>query len=162
MVKVLFVCLGNICRSPTAEGVFRKHVAARGYADRIQAASAGTSNWHVGESPDERTIEEALQHGVDLRGQRGRQVTRKDIEAFDYILAMDTSNLDDLLRLSPAGHEHKIALLLPHAPELGEEEVPDPYYGGPNGFKRVFQLIEAASAKLIDRIERERFNGSAD
>lgn len=149
MVKVLFVCLGNICRSPTAEGVFRALVAGEGLGDRIQVDSAGTSDWHIGEPPDRRGQEAARRRGYDLSGLRARQVTPHDFERFDYVIAMDQSNVAKLSALAPAGTGEKLSLFLAFAPELGTREVPDPYYGGPDGFDDVLDMIEAASKGLL-------------
>ena len=152
MTRVLFVCMGNICRSPTAEGVFRHQLAARGLTGGIEADSAGTHAYHAGEPPDRRSSEVALGRGVDLSRQRARQVEDADFEAFDHIFAMDRANLDGLRRRCPPHLQHKLRLFLELAPHLGVQEVPDPYYGGPNGFDVVFDQIEAASTALIDEL----------
>ena len=149
-VAVLFVCLGNICRSPTAEGVFRKLVEAQGLADRIQIDSAGTSDWHIGQPPDRRAIEAARVRGIDLRGLRGRQASAADFEQFDYIIAMDHENYANLAYLAGPDQQHKLHLLLDFAKDVSEVEVPDPYYGG--GFPQVFDLIENASRGLLAHI----------
>jgi len=154
-IRVLFVCLGNICRSPTAEGVFAKLVADEGLADRIETDSAGTGDWHVGDPPDPRAIAEAARRGIDIGGLRGRQVARKDFEEFHYVLAMDSSNHRDLRALSPKEHHEKICLFLEFAPGAGETEVPDPYYGGHEGFARVYDLVLDASRGLLDRIRQD-------
>jgi len=154
MVKVLFVCLGNICRSPTAEGVFRTLVRAQGMEEIVQIDSAGTHAYHVGAPPDARAQAAATRRGVDLSALRGRQVTCHDIESFDYILAMDRENLANLLALSPRGHEHKISLFLEFTPSRPEREVPDPYFGGATGFDRVLDMIEEAAIGLLDHIRR--------
>lgn len=153
-IGVLFCCLGNICRSPTAQGVFEHKVRERGLADRIQADSCGTSNWHVGESPDPRTQAEAARRGYDLSALRGRQIEPGDFERFDFILAMDHANLAELEALRPADHGGHLGLFLEFAPGLGEREVPDPYHGGSAGFTRVIELVEAASDGLLDHLER--------
>lgn len=156
MVKVLFVCMGNICRSPTAQGVFARHVDERGLADRISIDSAGTHAYHIGSAPDSRAREAASRRGVDLSGLVGRRVSAQDFEAFDYILAMDEENLMNLHAMCPVDeHRKKVALFLDYAPQLGEREVPDPYYGGASGFERVLDLIEAASEGLLAQIEKE-------
>lgn len=152
MVKVLFVCLGNICRSPTAEGVFRAFVETAGLADRIGADSAGTSDWHIGEPPDRRGCEVAARRGYDLSAQRARQVSIADFDRFHYLIAMDRSNLAKLSAMAPPGTGDKLSLFLAFAPELGQHEVPDPYYGGPDGFDDVLDMIEAASKGLLDDI----------
>jgi protein-tyrosine phosphatase len=154
MVKVLFVCMGNICRSPTAEGVFRKLVVEEGFEGTIEIDSAGTHSYHAGEPPDPRAQEAARQRGIDLSGLRGRAATREDIVRFDYILAMDSDNYENLLEICPEGYDHKIRLLLEFAPQRPEREVPDPYFGGPAGFDRVFDLIEEAIRGLLDHIKR--------
>jgi protein-tyrosine phosphatase len=153
-VSVLFVCLGNICRSPTAEGVFRKLVAESGFADRVQIDSAGTHDYHVGKPPDPRAQEAAARRGIDLSGLRGRQATSADFEQFDYLLAMDRENLEILLEIAPEGLKSKARLFLEFAPESGYTDVPDPYWGGGSGFERVLDLVEEAAAGLLDDIRR--------
>ena len=155
MVKVLFVCRGNICRSPTAEGVFRQVVRQQGLDEVVQIDSAGTHAYHIGDPPDPRAQAAALRRGVDLSTLRGRQATSRDIETFDYILAMDRQNLANLLAISPRGQEHKIRLFLEFAESRPEREVPDPYFGGSSGFDRVLDMIEEASAGLLEHIRRE-------
>lgn len=150
--SVLFVCLGNICRSPTAEGVFRERVARAGMADRIVVASAGIGDWHVGEPPDRRAIEHAARRGYDLRKLRARRVCEDDFQRFRWILAMDRNNLRELAAMRPADHDGHLGLFLALAPKLGVAEVPDPFYGGADGFERVLDLIEAASDSLLERI----------
>lgn len=152
MVKILFVCMGNICRSPTAEGVFRHQVAERGLQRRFIIDSAGTHAYHVGEAPDPRAQSTAKRRGVDLSRLRARRVTAEDIEQFDYVLAMDRDNYKNLLAIAPASHEQKVRLLLDFAPEVSHDEVPDPYYGGISGFDRVLDMIEAASEGLLAEI----------
>lgn len=148
--RVLFVCLGNICRSPTAEGVFRAAVEARGLEARFEIDSAGTGDWHIGAPPDRRAQRAAARRGVDLSGLRARQIAAGDIARFDHIIAMDAANHADLTRLAGAEHRHKIRLLLAGS-NLGDE-VPDPYYGGAAGFDQALDLIEAACAELLDRL----------
>ncbi len=126
-VKVLFVCLGNICRSPTAEGVFRKHVADRGWSDRVAVDSAGTSGWHQGEPCDPRAREEAARRGIDLSAIRSRGVRPSDFEDFDYIVAMDSANLRELKRMAPRERLNRIHRCTDFAPGLGVADVPDPY-----------------------------------
>lgn len=155
MVKVLFVCLGNICRSPTAEGVFRHLLERHELAGAVQVDSAGTHAYHVGSPPDERAREAALRRGVDLSAIRGRRAEPADIEAFDHVLAMDRANLDNL-RAIAGGHAHKIGLFLEYATRYEETEVPDPYYGGANGFERVLDMIEDASEGLLRELRRRR------
>jgi protein-tyrosine phosphatase len=153
---VLFVCLGNICRSPTAEGVFRTRIARAGFADVIAVASAGTGDWHVGEPPDRRAIAHAAKRGYDLRAQRARQICAEDFAEFNWILTMDRANLRDVNALRPLSHEGHIGLFLDFAPSLGVREVPDPYYGGADGFERVLDLIESASDSLLEKLRAER------
>ena len=154
-MRILFVCLGNICRSPTAEGVFTA-VAAREAPDlRVEVDSAGTASYHVGQAPDPRTRAAALRRGYDLSPLRARVVEPPDFERFDLILAMDHENLSDLKRRAPRSAQERVRLFLEFAPELGTTDVPDPYYGGPNGFEEVLDLVEAASRGLIRHV-RER------
>lgn len=148
-VRVLFVCLGNICRSPTAHGVFAHLVEREGLGERIEVDSAGTHAYHVNDPPDPRAQAAASKRGVDLSVLRARKALQADFQEFDYVLAMDRSNFDHLLGLCPAGAEDKLRLFLSFAPELGEEEVPDPYYGGTAGFERVLDLIERAAEGLL-------------
>lgn len=150
--SVIFVCMGNICRSPTAEGVFRSLVTSAGLAERIVIDSAGTHAYHVGEKPDPRAREIALRRGVDLNDIRARKVHPGDIETFDYILAMDKANLSDLHAIAPPDLSGKIRLFMEFARGYDELEVPDPYYGGLSGFDRVLDMIEAASAGLLQEI----------
>ena len=154
MVRVLFVCLGNICRSPTAEGVFRKRVTEAGLAGRVEIDSAGTHAYHVGAPPDARAQQAARQRGIDLSGLRGRQATARDIEQFDYVLAMDRENHENLLDICPDGLEHKVRLFMEFAPARSEKEVPDPYFGGPAGFDCVLDMIEDAAVGLLDDIRK--------
>jgi protein-tyrosine phosphatase len=151
-MKVLFVCLGNICRSPTAEGVFRHKLRAAGLEDRVQVDSAGTGDWHVGKAPDSRTRQAALRRGYDLSAQRARQVEVTDFQRFDLILAMDQSNLRNLQALRPANARADLDLYLRRY-ELALDEVPDPYYGGEDGFEQVLDLIEQASDALLVEIK---------
>jgi protein-tyrosine phosphatase len=152
---VLFVCLGNICRSPTAEGVFRAHAARAGLSARFEIDSAGTSAFHVGEPPDPRTQAAALRRGHDLSGQRARAVAAEDFGRFDLLVAMDQRNLAVLERARPAGSAARLGLLLDWAPQLGVRDVPDPYSGGEAGFERVLDLVEAASEGLLEALRRE-------
>jgi protein-tyrosine phosphatase len=155
MVRVLFVCLGNICRSPTAEGVFRKLVVDEGLVEHIEIDSAGTHAYHVDEPPDRRAQVAALRRGVDISGLRGRQATTADIERFDYVLAMDRENYENLMDICPVGHEHKVRLFMEFAPHR-PQEVPDPYFGGASGFDRVLDMIEEAAEGLLEDIRRRR------
>lgn len=152
-VRVLFVCLGNICRSPTAQGVFQKMVDDSGLSADIFVDSAGTSSWHIGEPPDKRSSAAALKAGYDLSAQRGRQAVRRDFDNFDYILAMDKANLSELQNLCPAKYKGHLGLFLPFAWDLAYTEVPDPYHGNGEGFKVVLSLVEAASAALLTHIK---------
>jgi len=144
-VSVLFVCLGNICRSPTAEGVFTKLVEEARLADRVFVDSAGTGSWHVGHPPDARATVAARQRGIDLTGLRARQVTAEDLDAFDFVLAMDRDNLAALHAL----RDGKAVRFLAFAPEAEAGDVPDPYFGGDDGFEQVLDLIEEASEGLL-------------
>lgn len=149
MVKVLFVCLGNICRSPTAEGVFRQLVEREGLVDRIEIDSAGTHAYHVGEPPDSRAQQAARQRGIDLSVLRGRKTTANDLEVFDYVLAMDRDNLSHLLSLAEDHQRERVRLFMEFASNRPEQEVPDPYYGGAGGFDRVLDMVEEAAAGLL-------------
>jgi len=157
-IRVLFVCLGNICRSPTAQGVFAKVVSDAGLAERIEIDSAGTHAYHVGEPPDERAQATARRRGIDLSRQRARRAIREDFERFDYLLTMDRENDAWMRELCPPGRdlERRLRLFMEFAPALDLAEVPDPYYGGANGFERVFDLVEEAARGLLDEIRRER------
>jgi protein-tyrosine phosphatase len=155
-IKVLFVCMGNICRSPTAQGVFRAMVEREGLSERILTDSAGTIDYHIGGLPDRRARETALKRGVDLSDLRARLVTVSDFEAFDYVVAMDRSNFQDLSALCPPGLEDRLHMFLDFAPDQPVREVPDPYYGGTAGFERVFDLVEEASRGLLTRIKADR------
>lgn len=152
-VKVLFVCLGNICRSPTAHGVFQKMVDEEGLSKIVEVESAGTSGWHIGEAPDSRTAEVALTRGVDLSQLKGRKAIHEDFHYYDYILAMDNANLLDLISIAPKQHVANVGLFLEYASKYDEQEVPDPYYGGAEGFDHVFNLVEDASAGLLKHIK---------
>jgi protein-tyrosine phosphatase len=154
-VKVLMVCLGNICRSPTAEGVFRSRVQTSGLAEKIQVDSAGTSSWHIGEPPDGRSIRAAAQRRYDLSCQRARQVADQDFGDFDYILAMDQMNLNELVQRCPPQHRHKLGLMLDYG-STGYSSVPDPYDGGSDGFELVLDLLEAACDDLLTHIRNTR------
>ncbi len=154
MVNVLFVCLGNICRSPSAEGIFRACVEREGLSDQIAIDSAGTGNWHVGNPPDSRAQAAAKRRGIDISGLRGRVAQATDFHHFDYVLAMDHENLSDLARICPPGKEDRLALFLDFAPALGHRHVPDPYYGGHQGFEHMLDLIEGGSQGLLAHIRR--------
>lgn len=154
-VKVLFVCMGNICRSPTAQGVFEKLVNEHALAEQILVDSAGTHAYHIGEVPDARASAAALRRGIDLSTQRARRVSPADFELFDYVLAMDSSNYADLSELCSSEQNPKLRLFLEFASVPGITEVPDPYYGGATGFERVLDLIEEASAGLLETLRRQ-------
>ena len=154
-MRILFVCLGNICRSPTAEVVFRA-VASREAPDIVlEIDSAGTAGYHVGEQPDRRTRQAAARRGYDMSALRARVVEPGDFENFDLILAMDRENLRALERRSPPQARERLRLFLDFAPETGISEVPDPYYGGANGFEDVLDLIEAASRGLVQYLRSQ-------
>ena len=147
-MRVLFVCLGNICRSPTAEGVLRHKLREAGLADQVEVASAGTGDWHVGNPPDKRSQAAAKSRGYDLSAQRGRQVSRADFATYDLILAMDNSNLRNLKALQPASGRAELDLFLQRY-QLEVDEVPDPYHDGEQGFEQVLDLIESACDLLV-------------
>ncbi|MEO5342572.1 MAG: low molecular weight phosphotyrosine protein phosphatase [Gammaproteobacteria bacterium SHHR-1] len=155
-IKVLFVCMGNICRSPTAHGVFRDLVRQQGLEQAIEIDSAGTHSYHIGSPPDGRAQETARSRGFDLSDLRGRQVQVEDFEYFDYILAMDRNNYQGLAALCPKGAEHRLGMFMDYAPQLQINEVPDPYYGGQNGFERVFDMVDAAAQGLLEHIRGQR------
>jgi protein-tyrosine phosphatase len=152
MVKVLFVCMGNICRSPTAEGVFAKLVYDAGLVDVIEIDSAGTHAYHVGEPPDARAQRSALHRGIDISLLRARRARSEDFEYFDYVLAMDEDNYQHLLQICPVEHQEKLQLFLDYAPHLEYREVPDPYYGGAKGFDTVLDMVEHAANGLLQHI----------
>ena len=155
MKKVLFVCLGNICRSPSAEGVFRKLVEDAGLRDTIKTDSVGTGNWHIGHPPDSRAIQAAAERGIDISDLRARQLSQTDTVEFDYILAMDNQNLADIEHIADQQHHNKIHLFLDFAQDYEELEVPDPYYGGNQGFDNVLDMIENAAAGLLTTIQKQ-------
>ncbi|WP_022951666.1 low molecular weight protein-tyrosine-phosphatase [Leucothrix mucor] len=150
--NVLFVCMGNICRSPTAHGVFQALVKRNKLSDKIHVDSAGTHAYHVGEPPDKRAQSTALKQGYNLSAQRARQVTVDDFERFDYVIAMDQANMSALRKLTPPALRQRVHLLMSYAPQRPETEVPDPYYGGPQGFETVLDMVEVASQGLLDHI----------
>ncbi|MEA2405738.1 MAG: low molecular weight protein-tyrosine phosphatase [Thermoleophilaceae bacterium] len=156
MTRILFVCLGNICRSPTAEGVMRRLVADEGLEGRIEIESAGTGGWHVGAPPDERATEAARQRGIVLDG-AARRFDAEDFDSFDLIVAMDGENRRDLLRLAPDDQARaKVRLLREFDPRSrggGDLDVPDPYYGGGDGFEEVLDLVDAAARGLLEEIK---------
>ncbi len=153
-LSVLFVCMGNICRSPLAEGIFRHGLAGAGLAELVDIDSAGTGNWHQGDAPDPRSVETALSHGIDISAQRARQVTPEDFDRFDLIFAMDRSNEATLRARAPSSKHDRIFLFLDHT--LGSRvDVPDPYHGGPSGFEDVYQLLREGCSELLARLGRE-------
>jgi protein-tyrosine phosphatase len=171
MIRVLFVCLGNICRSPTAEAVFRARAERAGILPRLQLDSCGTGDWHIGKAPDLRAQRAAGDRGYDLSAIRARQISPADFEQFDYILAMDAANMRDLLAIQVARHADSsesalsesapqtpsvhIGRLLDYHPDARYADVPDPYYGGDKGFDDVLDLIEVASDGLLSLLEKE-------
>jgi len=155
MVRILFVCMGNICRSPTAQGVFERLVEEHSLADVIEIDSAGTHAYHIGEQPDARASAAALKRGIDLSAQQARRVSPDDFDSFDYVLAMDRDNYDILVAGCPSGMASRLRLFLDFAPDLEIREVPDPYYGGVSGFERVLDMIEQASEGLLAEIRQQ-------
>jgi protein-tyrosine phosphatase len=154
MVRVLFVCMGNICRSPLAQGVFENVARREGLENKISVDSAGTGNWHVGSPPDERAMKSARSRGLEISTQRARQISRDDCENFDYILTMDEDNYRAVASLCRG--RAVVRPFLDFAADSPEREVPDPYYGGTEGFERVLDLVEEASEGLLENI-RERY-----
>lgn len=154
MTKVLFVCLGNICRSPTAEGVFRSLVESESLGEPILADSAGTHAYHSGEPPDPRAQAAAARRGIDLSRLRGRQAIAEDFHEFDYVVAMDRENYDYLHSICPPALKYKIRLFMEFAPDYPHDEVPDPYFGGVSGFDRVLDMIEDAAGGLLAEIRQ--------
>lgn len=152
-LRVLFVCLGNICRSPAAEGVFLHLVAEANLGTRFVVDSAGTGAWHVGERADPRMREAAARRGIALPS-TARRVAKKDFDRFDYIFAMDADNLATLRRIAPADHHHKIHLFRDFDPEGRGQDVPDPYYGGPAGFEEVLDIVTRTNRQLLDQMTR--------
>ena len=150
----LFVCLGNICRSPLAEAAFRAAAEDAGVA--VVADSAGTGGWHAGEQPDRRSIAVAAKHGIDITGQRARQVTREDFDRFDHIFALDPQNLADLRRIAPKNARARLRLLLDAVPGWEGRAVDDPYYGGPEGFDRTWDAVRMAADRLVEELVQTR------
>ncbi len=152
-LRVLFVCMGNICRSPTAQGVFNKIISEQQLQDKFSVDSAGTHAYHIGESPDLRAQKAARERRVDLSKFHARKVIMGDFVDFDYLLAMDEDNHAIMMQACPEEHQHKIKLFLEYAPHLDTREVPDPYYGGAYGFERVLDLVEEASIGFIENLK---------
>lgn len=153
--SILFVCLGNICRSPLAEGVFRDMAQKNGLS--VEVDSAGTADYHVGHSPDERSVDVCAKHGIDIGALRGRQFTAADFDAFDYIYVMDKSNYSNVLLLARSeADKNKVDLLLNLSNPGRNMEVPDPYYGGPSGFDKVYDMVYDACQELIEKLNNER------
>lgn len=157
MVRVLFVCMGNICRSPMAQGVFEDLLVREGLADEVSVDSAGTGAWHVGEPPDERAARSVAARGLDISGQRARQLEPEDCERFDYVLTMDEENYAAASRLCPGNTVVRPFLDFAHGSP--EREVPDPYFGGPDGFERVLDMVEEASRGLLQDIRHRHLAG---
>jgi len=157
-IKVLFVCMGNICRSPTAEGVFRDLVLKQGFSKTILTDSAGTHAYHIGEPPDGRAQTTALSRGIDLSDLTARKAIKSDFDNFDYVLAMDNDNYHILNSLCSDEHQDKLKLFLDFTTDFDDSEVPDPYYGGEKGFDYVFDLVESASKGLLDDIRKRYFS----
>ena len=155
MTRIVFVCLGNICRSPMAEGVFAAQAALNGLGD-VEIDSAGTGDWHIGSAPDERAIAAANNRGIDISGLRARQFMLEDFERFDIIAAMDGANVAKLRSIATPETAGKVRLFLDYARDLPVREVPDPYYGGAEGFESVLDLLEIGSLGLVDHIGRSR------
>jgi protein-tyrosine phosphatase len=157
MIRVLFVCLGNICRSPLAQGVFENVVRREGLEDEVFVDSAGTGAWHIGHPPDERAQRSAGLRGVDLSTQRARRVTLDDCQSFDYILTMDEENYRAVAALCREGSA-EVRPFLDYAPNRAEREVPDPFYGGPEGFEHVLDLVEEASEGLLENMRKQHLS----
>lgn len=156
MVKILFVCLGNICRSPLAEGIFKHRVRHEGLEDKIFVNSAGTSGWHVGEPPDPRSVEVAMENGIDLNND-GRKAISNDFKEYDYIIAMDGNNYSDLKSLPGSSMDGAAKLyLMRDFDEIGKgQDVPDPYYGGDDGFSYVFEILDRSCRNLLEEIRKK-------
>jgi protein-tyrosine phosphatase len=153
MIGVLFVCLGNICRSPLAEGIFKKKVKDANLGQLITSDSAGTSHWHVDELPDKRSVDIARRNGIEL-DHYGRQIVQNDLNDFDYIIAMDGDNYNDIIRLKEnyGNGKAEIILMRYFDDQQSGTDIPDPYYGGPNGFQNVFDLLDESLSNFLDKI----------
>lgn len=154
MVKVLFICMGNICRSPIAEGVFRDKVCKAGFSNQVVVDSAGTHAYHSKEPPDIRAQRVAIERGIDISSLRARSVKSDDFSSFDHILAMDQYNFSELTQNCPSEYLYKIKLLMDYAPQWKTREIPDPYYGGSNGFARVIDMVDDAADGFLDYLSR--------
>ena len=155
--RVMFVCMGNICRSPLAEGIFRHLAREAGVLDNFEIASSGTGGWHVGQSPDRRMNQVAEKNGVSMAGQYAQQFQLSDLDYYDIILAMDRDNLRNIQRLDAGKkHAHKIQLFREFDPEPGDMQVPDPYYGGARGFDNVFSIVDRTARVLLDRLSSSK------
>lgn len=159
--SVLFVCLGNICRSPTAEGIFRQLAGEAGLLDRIEIDSAGTAGWHTGKGPDPRSCAMAGRYGIDITGLRARQIRREDFERFRYVIALDRDNLKDIRAMAPAGHSASVKLLLDFVPGMEGQPVPDPYYGDEADFEETFRLARLGCEALLKAVAAEVSSPSA-
>ena len=155
-MRILFVCLGNICRSPTAEAVLRDLLAREAPELSVEIDSAGIGDWHIGEPPDQRALVAARRRGLDMSRLRARQIVSEDFARFDFILAMDRANLSDLRGRAPTQYRERVRLFLEFAPDLGIDEVPDPYYGGAAGFEDVLDLAEQAARGLLSHLRDRR------
>ncbi|HET6396682.1 MAG TPA: low molecular weight protein-tyrosine-phosphatase [Pseudoxanthomonas sp.] len=161
-MRLLVVCLGNICRSPLAEGALRARIAASPLAGRVEVDSAGTGGWHAGEPPDRRAIACARGHGVDIAGLRARQLRQADFDRFDWLLCADADNLRDVRRLAPPPARDRVALLLDWAGVEPGGEIPDPYYGGTDHFEQVWRMVDAAAQAAVQRLLRAAPSGIID
>lgn len=158
-MKLLVVCLGNICRSPLAEGALRRRIAGSPLAGMVEVDSAGTGDWHVGQPPDSRAIACARRHDVDIGMLRGRQVSPGDFDKFDWLLCADADNLDDVRRIAPPRARHKVALLMEWARVEDASSIPDPYTGNTQHFEEVWRLVDAAAQGVVDRLCQARESG---
>lgn len=153
MKNILFVCMGNICRSPSAEGFFARALQQSAYRDVVSIDSAGTHSYHIGHAPDSRAVDTAVNFGVDIAHLRARKVSAQDFHDFDLIVAMDRSNYEDLQLVQPAGSKAKLAMMMNYHPEASPADVPDPYYGGIGGFTYMCELLDLATAGLLREVE---------
>ncbi|WXT99439.1 MAG: Low molecular weight protein-tyrosine-phosphatase YfkJ [Catillopecten margaritatus gill symbiont] len=153
-IKILFVCMGNICRSPTAEGTFRAQIQQRGVEHRFEIDSAGTHAYHISEQPDARSQQSANKHKVDLSTQRARQVHESDFYHYDYLFAMDANNLAEMQAICPKEHQHKLSLMLDNIPNNNSKGVPDPYFEG--RFDEVFEMLDRASGFLLNKLVKKQ------